>query len=121
MKTHEHDLQKATVKPVPRRPCCSWLPSLARVGVLGTSLLLASPLWLTALDRLVPRAPSRVQGLRGRLVWYFQDGRLTSDLRSLTALVEYLASNEPQSSPTSALVPTNLPVAGIFTLTSTNS
>ena len=119
MKIQTDNLQDTTVKPTPRRQFYGRLSRSARLGILSVALLAAGALGVAALNHVVPRSPNRVKDVTGRLVWYVQDGRLKSDLRTLASMIEYIAASEP-GYPTTA-VPTNPPLAGIFASPSNKS
>ncbi len=119
MKTQDDNLQDTTVKPTPRCRFFRRLSRKARLSILGITVLVAGALGAVALNQVVPTPPSRVKGVTNRFVWYVQDGRLKSDLRTLASMIEYIAASEADRP--SVAVPTNLPIAGNVPLTSPKS
>lgn len=63
-----------------------------RLGWLGLALMLI--LGAVALDHLLPTLPNRGRGFTARPGWYFQHGQLQADLRTLTAMIQYLAADD---------------------------
>ena len=115
---HEN-LQHATVQSTPNRRFHGRLSRKARLGILGTTLLVAGAMGASALNYLAPKSPNRAKGVTARLVWYVQDGRLRADMHTLASVIEYIVASDSKLS--SAAVPTNLPVAGNVTPTSRKS
>ena len=84
-------------------------------GWLSAALLLSLALGCalvahTALAPMLPKLPNRPEGFTARLVCYFQDGQIKTDVRSLAALLRYLVEPEPNTLKTTNYA--NLPVAG---------
>jgi hypothetical protein len=119
MKMQNDNLQDTTVQPTPPRRFFGRLSRKARLGILAITLLAAGALGAAALNHGMPRAPRRVKGATGRLVWYVQDGRLKADMHTFASMFEYFVAGESDRS--SPVVPTNAPIAGTVPLTSPNS
>jgi hypothetical protein len=119
MKIQNDNLQDAAMKTIPRRRFYGRLSRKARLGIVGITLLAAGVLGAVALNHGVPRAPTRVKGVTGRLVWYVQDGRLKADMHTFASMCEYIVIGESDRS--NPVVPTNLPIAANVLPTSPNS
>jgi len=83
-------------------------------GWLSMALLLSLALGCTlvahtALAPMLPKLPNRPEGFGARLVWYFQEGQIKTDVRSLAALLRYLMEPEPNTLTATNFA--NLPVA----------
>jgi len=48
----------------------------------------------TALAPMLPKLPNRPEGFAARLVWYFQEGQIRKDVRTLADVVRYLLESE---------------------------
>jgi hypothetical protein len=119
MKMQNDTLPDATVKPTPPRRFYRRLSRKAGLGILGITLLAAAALGAAVLNHAVTRAPNRVKGVTGRLVWYVADGRLRADMHTLSSMFEYVVFGESDRSRT--VMPTNMPIAGNVPTTSPNS
>ena len=64
-------------------------------GALVLSLALGCALVAhTALGPMLPKLPNRPEGFAARLVWYFQEGQIKKDVRTLADVVRYLLESE---------------------------
>jgi hypothetical protein len=88
----------------------------AGLGLLGVTLLLSLALGsalmaFNVLAPLAPEPPNRAEGVTARLVWYFQEGRMKADVRTLAAVFRYLVEPEPDTPRATMTNFANLPVA----------
>ena len=82
------------------------------LGLLGVTLLLSAALGAYAvLAPLAPKLPNRSEGVTARLLWYFQEGRIKSDVLTLVAVFRYLMEPEPNTPTQTVTNFANLPVA----------
>jgi hypothetical protein len=98
-----------------RKVYFGWL-SVALVLSLAVGFALVAH---TALAPMLPKLPNRPEGFGARLVWYFQEGQIKTDLRSLAALLQYLVEPEPNTLTMTNYA--NVPVAGNATSNSPTS
>jgi hypothetical protein len=119
MKKQIDNLQDTTVKPTPPRRFFGRLSRKARLGILAITLLAAGALGAAVLNQWVPRGPSHVKGVTGRMVWYVQDGRLKADMHTFASMCEYIVMGG--SDRFSPIVPTNPSIAGNVPPASPNS